>query len=153
VRTTSGWMKRAEVVQVEFDPETIAFADLVKRAEARKLAQRVFTRTDAQQKIAEGLVGSRAVRTDDPIRVDDDKFYVSRTPLRHVPMTSLQATRVNARVGSRQPLDGWLSPRQRALLEAVKAKPEAGWPIAIGKPLREAWAEAESIRATIPKDD
>ena len=94
VAVRPGWIDRVEVVEVHFDPQRIAYEDLVKRADEAKCTVRVFTRDDAQQETAQRLVAERAVRSDASVRTDDDKYYLSRTPLRFVPMTPLQAARV-----------------------------------------------------------
>jgi len=52
---------------------------------------------------------------------------------------------VNARVGKRQSLKGFLSPRQLALLAKVKAKPKAGWKNVIGKGVVEGWKVQSEI--------
>jgi hypothetical protein len=146
VKTTSGWIGRGEVVEVEFDPATVAFASLVKQAIEKKAASRVIARSEAQQKTARLILGRAVPRSDEPVRVDDEKYYVSRTALRHVPMFPLQATRVNGRVGARKSFDDLLSPSQRRLLEDVKAHPKAGWPVAIGKDFLPAWRDALKTR-------
>ena len=55
--------------------------DLVAKAVKCDCARKIFSRTDDQQKIAAQILPTRAVRTDEAIRVDDDKYYASRTAL------------------------------------------------------------------------
>ncbi|MEM8884964.1 MAG: thioredoxin family (seleno)protein, partial [Planctomycetota bacterium] len=96
-------------------------------------------------RIAKGIVGERARRSDKSVRgVKDNKYQLSRTHYRYVPLTPIQATRINANVrdGAR-----WLSPRQKAYLDLVRADPKAGWPDLLGVELRAAWAKAEAAVA------
>ena len=69
-----------------------------------------------------------------------------RTPLRFVPMTGAQASKVNAALGGRGDPLRLLSPRQRALAAAVGASPTAGWQSALDAPdLTSASAAAEAV--------
>ena len=49
----------------------------------------------------------------------DQKFYLGRSTLRFLPLTPLQATRVNAALGGGGDPARWLSPRQRALVSEI----------------------------------
>ena len=91
-------------------------------------------------------MGNRAVLSKDPIRVKDDKYYLSRTVLKHVPMTPMQAMLINAMLVKKKDLKGMLSPRQLELLKKIQAKPKAGWPVAIGKDVQSAWAAVAKIK-------
>ena len=126
-----------------FDPRVVSYEKLVRHAKARRCDNPVFTRNDAQQKTAAGIVGRKAKRNNDPIRVvKDNKYQLTRTSLRYVPLSPLQSTRINANVrGSKQ----WLSPRQLALLKTIKANPKAGWPVVSGLPLKEAWKKVDAV--------
>jgi hypothetical protein len=149
VGTRAGYVDGQEVVEVRFDPKVIGYGSLVERAAARECASRVLTRSDAQQQIAAKKVGKRAVRTDAPVRPDKQpKYHLSRTPLQFLPMTELQATRINARIGHGE-FEGMLSPSQLDLLRRIRAHPKAGWKPAIGKPLLEAWASAEKTAESV----
>ncbi len=127
ISTRSGWIGGEEVVEVGFDPQVIPFDALCEFAERRDCA-RAF---------------------DAAIRPEDPKYYLSRTPLRFLPMTELQAMRINARIEA----DGLakacavLTASQRALLAEIVARPDAGWPSAIGVEIREAWDRAAGLRA------
>ncbi len=146
VATQPGFLGGVEVVDVAFDARRIDFADLVAKATKMQCATRVFCRTDAQQKAASrGEVS--ATRSDEPIRPDrEPKYYLAQTPLRHVPMTELQACRVNAAVGRQRDPKPFLSPRQIGLLDAVTKRPDVGWPNAIAtRDLVKAWSDATDI--------
>ncbi len=141
--TRPGWIKKTEVVRVRFDPKVVSYAELVKHAAKRSCARPVVTRNGAQQDIASKIVGKIARRDDTAIRwVKDDKYYLSRTLLRHLPLTRIQATRINAALkGGGRVKDGvrWLSPRQRDMLAFVQRHPDVGWPSLIGIAVRPSW--------------
>ena len=142
--TYAGWIGRTEVVEVKFDPKVISYEKLVRHARDRRCTSPVFTRSDAQQRVAAGIVGKAARRSTADVRgVKDNKYQLGRTPFRYVPLSPIQATRINAdtRRGER-----WLSPRQKAMLARVRAKPDAGWPDLLGMDLRKAWPQPNQKR-------
>jgi len=153
VTTKSGWLARREVVEVAFDPRTIEYGDLVRKAGKANCVSPVFTRDDAQHAIAKRLVGKDAVRNDDPVRADKDtKFYLKKNLLRFVPLTGPQASRINGHLGvtggdkGLEAATALLSPRQRKLYACVREHPRAGWKSAVGRAFHEAWRDAEAIR-------
>lgn len=150
VETRPGWLGKMEVVEVTYDPKTVALEALIAKAERCACALKVFTRTDAQQKVAKAKLGQRAVRSDDVIRLDDDKYYTSRTPLANLPMTPLQATLVNERLGAKKDPSDLLSPSQRALWTRLTKEPQLTWPRAIGVPFAKAWAASMAYGAKKP---
>lgn len=149
IATKPGWLHKLEVVEVTFDPQVVSFQALVEHAKRAKCAAQVFTRTDAHQAIAAKALGDSAKRSDDVVRIDDDKYYLSRTAYRHVPMTALQAARVNVAIGRKQDPTPLLSPRQVAMAK-LAAKHPKDWPVAIGVPLAKAWAAAQARIARLP---
>ncbi|MCH7814563.1 MAG: thioredoxin family protein [Planctomycetes bacterium] len=160
IKTRPGFLNDLEVVEAEFDPAVIDYAALLKLADRKNCAAQVFTRSAGQQRTAEELVGPRAVRDDQAIRVDQTpKYYLAQTPLRHLPLTELQATRVNAALqpGGPAPTEAdafrrFLSPRQLALLEKIERHPHADWPVAIGRGnLIDTWRRAEVVARSIDK--
>jgi hypothetical protein len=148
IETRPGMLDGGEVVEVSFDPKRLSFEELLTHAEENNCASKVITRTDGQLEIARAKIGARASRSDETIDVDQNvKYYLSKSALSVLPMTELQAARVNATLepGTWR---RWLSPRQLALLSRVeerrKADPKWSAPSAIGKPLIESWATLES---------
>jgi len=153
VSTTPGFLRKEEVVEVEFDPGAIEYAALVRKAKALSCADRVYARNDDQASTAHRIVGSSVVRTDEAIRPDKSpKYYLAQTVYRHVPMTGLQASRVNAAIGRKQNPDECLSPGQLALLEIVQQHAGAAWPNAIGaEDLPKAWHAAQAVAQSLRK--
>ena len=52
----------------------------------------------------------------------DDKYYLSRTMYKVIPMTELQAAKVNSAIGSGQSPETYLSPRQLEIFQYLKNK-------------------------------
>lgn len=157
--TEALWLGSAEGVRVTFDRRRTAFARLCAHAARTGCDRFVYTTTEAQQQVAAAKFGDRAKpATTIPagsLRADGEpQYYLRRTPLRFVPMTVTQATRLNAAMGAgrltKKSVRRWLSPRQIAWLELVQAKPDAGWPVAhrveIGAARRAFAKVADSLR-------
>lgn len=147
VETTPGFVKGKEVVDVYFDPKRISFVKLTEEARRLKCADAIFARTDKQHSEAAQIDGLTVERTDERTKPDKvPKYYMSKTPYRFVPMTEAQSARVNAALANKKNADRFLSPSQLRILAAVKAKPDAGWAVAIGaKELKQAFATAETL--------
>ena len=136
VATLPGFLDGREVVDVTFDPKVLSYDDLVMRAARADCVKPIFTRNDEQKRALLKFGGlendARAEHNEDEIRPDKEpKYYLSRTNLRFVPMTPLQAARVNATVRAGDPA-GYLAPSQIDLLRRIEAAPEAGWKSMIG---------------------
>jgi len=139
---------------VTFDRKRTNFDTLLKRASAKKCDLFVWTSTDAQLAAAKRVVGDRArdyASVDDKRseRLDkEQQYYLYKSPLRFVPMTIAQRTRINAaiRTGGGYAAKGgkawrpFLSPRQLGWLRQIEATPKKKWPVAQGLPMAEAAA-------------
>lgn len=149
--TMPGFLDDLEVVELEYDPKVIGYDKLLSNALAQQCASKVFARSAAQEQAAEKLVSQNVKRTDDTIRADKQpKYYLSNTPLKHVPMTQLQACRVNSALGGKHDPREYLSKRQIKLLQIVEQHPRAGWPVVIGaSDLAQAWRAARVVADSI----
>lgn len=119
--TRSGWRGGLEVVQVKYDPNIIQYKTLLDAAQKFDCATAVFTHTEAQQQVAKAQVGSKAKRVSGKMRdakASDQKYQLLQTPLRHLPMTEMQATKVNSGL-SRGKVEELLSPHQQQLLKYI----------------------------------
>jgi hypothetical protein len=119
IYTRSGWMDRREVVEVVYDPGMIPLAQLTNTATHLGLAQKAYADNDNDLKSLEHLVPNVGRST--KIQYDDNKYHLNKTLYRYVPMTDLQATRINSALAQREGASNYLSPRQLYILEKVKA--------------------------------
>jgi hypothetical protein len=147
LETRAGFMDGREVVQVAYDPEKVTYASLLKRAGSQSCASKVYAHSSDQKKQATDIVGENRVADARRMRPDSQpKYYMSHTLLRHIPMTPLQASRVNAAVGRRQNTEKFLSPAQLALLRMVEKNPKADWPDTIeSRDIKGDWKKAIAV--------
>jgi len=147
ISTKPGFMKGHEVVEVEYDPNVISYNKLLEYGKSEQVANHVFVKDGVQKNIAEKVVGKTSVSDMSNFRPDNDpKHYLSQTIYKYVPMTSLQASRVNAAIGSRRSPDDFLSPRQIELLNFIKNHPEMKWQSSVNAlDFPQAWNSAANI--------
>lgn len=152
VATRAGFLAGQEVVEVRFDPKTLPFDELLAHAEKSDCARTVWATSERQLAAARDVVGDRARKVSGPIRPDGEpKYYLFQSALAAVPMPELQAIRVNARIEDAT-AEALLSPRQKELLAAIRAHPDAPWPNAVGATdLQKAWDAADGVRAELEK--
>ena len=98
----AGWLDGREVLEVEFDPSRLSESDLRDLAAERGCGQFVAKAAPAR-----------------PAGDDDRKYHLGRSRWRFVPLTPLQASRVNAALGRRGDPTRWVSPRQRAMYQRI----------------------------------
>ena len=123
IDTRSAWIGKHEVVEVRFQPEATPFADLVRAAVAKGCADRVWTTTDAQRDVAARLVGEKAEALASDVRAakeGDQLYYLERSVYRYLPLTPLQARRINGALYAKVNPATYLSPRQAATLEQLE---------------------------------
>lgn len=124
VASRAGWLEKREVVEVAFDPAVITYAELVRAANLVQCAAAVYAVDQEQLSIASGIVDQRARPATAPItnpKAADSKFELTKTAMRHLPLTPMQAARINAALRLRQDHEKYLSPRQKTLLAQLDA--------------------------------
>lgn len=131
-RTRAGWMKGREVVEVHYDPSIINFQNLLKAAKDKGVANAVFSDHPKEVSIAKNTGTS----VQDPGKFRDDrapKYYTSQTLYQFLPMTEVQASRVNSALGKHQDPKTFLSPRQIKILEEIVRRDGEGYTSSIQK--------------------
>jgi hypothetical protein len=147
ISTKPGFMKGYEVVEVEYDPNVILYNELLEYAKSENVAGHVFAKDGLQRNIAEKVVSESSVSNIGDFRPDSDpKHYLSQTIYKYLPMTSVQASRVNAAIGSGSSPNNFLSPRQLELLKYIKNNPEIHWQSPLNTPdFPAAWNSAIAL--------
>ena len=133
----------------------ISFAALLAFASRHECDRGVWTRKPAHLTIARERLGDAARPFDGEILPEDPKYYLGSTLLRSLPMTELQAMRINARIekeGIEATMDV-LTASQRELLAFLRAHDAEEWPDAVGVDLRTAWDRTMQLRADVEARD
>lgn len=149
VKTESGFMDGKEVVRFDYDPEAVTFSKLLNVAGQQKCANTVFYEDKKQKEVALDVLGEKNVKERSEFRQDrEQKYHLLKSNYRFVPMTALQAARLNSALASRQDPTYLLSPRQQAVLQYYEKRPDLRWKSLIGVPLELAWENAmDNVKA------
>lgn len=128
VATNPGFMNGHEVVTVTYLPNVISASELAKHGQKNSCASNLYSDNQQQNRQISGVLGTSAVKGEGAFRPDrTPKYYMSHTVLKYVPMTTIQATRVNAAIGNRQSFEHYLSPKQLQMIEHIQKHPKKKW--------------------------
>ena len=121
ISTKAGFMNGAEVVKVTYDANILEEKKLIAYAANKRCADGVFSNDKRELVAAEKL--NIKTKKEGKFRPDNQpKYYTYNTDYKYVPMTNLQALKVNTALSNRLSPDEYLSPRQLELLSLVKNK-------------------------------
>ena len=146
VATQPGFMGGREVVQVTYDPAVLEYEQLLENAKKNNCASHVYVAEEQEEKQAKKIVGTTNISKVSTFRLDKDpKYYLSKTHYQYVPMTDLQAVKVNSLIGENRSPDAVLSPRQLVVAQYIKQHPKGKWKSAINKDIISAWEAIEAV--------
>ena len=138
VATKAGFMGGSEVVEVEYCPRQISLKTLINEGKQNSCADRIFSERESDLKIDQRALST--FRTD-----KENKYYIYNSQYKTVPMTSLQATRINSLLAQGKAVESLLSPRQIQIFHSAKNKNLKNY---IGEEIVKVWDEAYSNVAT-----
>lgn len=131
--TEPGFMHGREVVKIQYNPYETNLNEIVAKAEKVNCADEVYVNKKEIIKL------NIPVKSVSKYRVDNDnKYYLSRSPYKIIPMSALQASKVNSAIGSGLNPENYLSPRQIELFNYLKNNYSINL---IGTPLINKWYE------------
>ena len=118
VATKAGFMNGAEVVKVKYDASKVSEDNLISYASKQKCADAVYTNDKREEKAA--LKYKIKTKSEGKFRADGEpKYYIYKSDYRYLPMTSLQALKVNTALSKQISPDEYLSPRQLEMLKLI----------------------------------
>jgi hypothetical protein len=122
ISTRAGFVDASEAVEVVYNPQRVKYEDLVTSAQQMQCASVVYAHTEEQLKQARAIAGPRARKLERPAKdapASDQKHTLAHNTLNYLPLTPMQATKVNAALHTNQDYRPWLSPRQIELLGKI----------------------------------
>jgi hypothetical protein len=132
LRTRVGRIDGRPVVEVEFDPRRLPYADLVASVAAAGGLERIHAHDQAQARLARRThreLVKDLTQAAEPVEASEQFHALRRTPLAHLPLSPVQCTKLNAALrhdaagvaSFEPPLERFLSRRQLAELERLRA--------------------------------
>lgn len=118
VASRTGSLGRREVVEVQYDPDVVSYAQLLEAAKEQGCADHVFVRGARQEETARRVFGRSVEVSEGRVRAASDanqRYYLRNSSLRSLALTPRQSLRVNAALGTRRDPTVHLSPAQRSM--------------------------------------
>ncbi|MGK0219902.1 MAG: hypothetical protein ACI9HE_003408 [Planctomycetota bacterium] len=124
--TRAAFVGGAEVVELRYDPRQLPLVKLVEQARALGCARAVHTGTQAQADTlkAAGIEAQVLARKPRRAPASDQLRHLSASLLKYLPLTPLQAQRVNAHLAAKKDASSLLSPRQLELFTQLRKSGE-----------------------------
>ena len=119
ISTNAGFMNGTEVVKVKYDASKVSEDKLISFAKEQRCADAIYTNDKREEKVARKY--NIKTSNEGSFRADGEpKYYIYKSEYRYLPMTNLQALKVNTAISKHtSPLE-YLSPRQLELLQLIK---------------------------------
>lgn len=136
VGTKAGYMNGSEVVEVEYNPKVININQLIENGQKVSCADKIYVDKNQSVKINTQI----DKKTLSNFRLDPElKYYIYNSDYKYIPMTKLQATRINSALAFNQNPDSFLSPAQLNLLKNLKSNPKLKKKNFIGGDISKDW--------------
>lgn len=128
VGTRAGFMHGHEAVELQFNSEVISYGELLRKAKRTGVVRNAYVLSEDQKKRALQQLEDARVAWATTFHPDRQiKYYLSQTPYRYLPLTSMQAIRVNQALAERKNPDVFLSPGQLTMLAYITEHPYLNW--------------------------
>ncbi len=155
IRTRIGTRDGASVLEATFDPARQDYLSLLRTVWRMNVATAVVYSHDLrteETRRAFGPSGAKRGSTEFTEAAEPGLARLRESPYRAVPMTPVQALRVNSALHAGRDADQFLSPRQVRFRGTAMQHPGAAWPIVAGvSDLAKAFDEAEAFAAALNK--
>jgi hypothetical protein len=117
----TGVIGRDEIVEVEYDPTLVSYPELVDKAKRLSCFRKVYARDTLQEREATALHAGAITRSNEPVdTTTQQQFHLSMHPEYHyLPLTALQATKINAALFAHEDPEQFLSPAQKTLKDRI----------------------------------
>lgn len=117
IYTEAGFMDGKEVVKVLYAPDYVSYETLLNNARMSQCASASYSDDEQELKTSRKVIGKgKQFQAKAYKKAHDDKYYLSRSNLKSLPLTDFQRMRFNSMLGEGLDPSGLLSPRQLAML-------------------------------------
>jgi hypothetical protein len=136
VSTNAGFMNGNEVVEILYDPREINLRDIIRIGKKNKTADKIFLDPNVKTDLDLPTEHKADFKTD-----PESKYYIYQSDYKFIPMTALQAARINSLLAQGKSCEHLLSPRQITRYKHLKSIPASQRKNQIGRDIIQAWYE------------
>ncbi len=134
VETHAGFMNGSEVVEVKYNPKKTNVDALIQHGKGMNCADRLFS--DKNSFVKSTISNHNRV----DFKLDrESKYYIYNSKYKFVPMTELQACKVNFAIANRKLAEEFLSPRQIERYKRILKLDDSKLNSVIGKNIEQSW--------------
>lgn len=135
VQTEAGFMDHREVVNVYYDPSTVSLDEIIREGQNTNCADRIYTHGETDKKAAAQTIGKDDIRNASSFRLDKEpKYYLSKTDFHLIPMSPIQAVKMNSLIGQGKSPFHLLSPRQQSMYHYIQQNKSVSWASYVNDP-------------------
>jgi copper chaperone CopZ len=128
VQTEAGFMDRREVVNVYYDPEIVSLSEILIEGQKSQCADRAYVSDEYEKGAAKTALGADKVTIAGLFKMDKEpKYYLSKTDFQWIPMSPIQAVKMNALIGQGKSPLHLLSPRQQLMHHYLQKNKSVKW--------------------------
>ena len=144
VSTEAGYMDGREVVKVRYNDKTIDAKSIIKKAASKNCADAVYINEGSKEQFAFKHIPVRDYKS---YRSDKEtKYYLYKSPLKQIPMTELQALKVNRALATGGAPEDYLSPRQIEMANQLRSGAHKKSRNRISDDFVKSWNEVTSLQ-------
>ena len=144
VSTEAGYMDGREVVKVRYNDKTIDAKSIIKKAASKNCADAVYINEGSKKQFAFKDIPVRDYKS---YRSDKEtKYYLYKSPLKQIPMTELQALKVNRALATGGAPEDYLSPRQIEMANQLRSGSHKKSKNRISDDFVKSWNEVTSLQ-------
>ncbi len=139
VATKAGYMKGSEVVEISYNPKVTNIKNILDHGKEMKCADKYFNDHPGTLNTIDVTQTGKGSFTADK----ETKYYLYHTNFRFLPMTEMQASKINLAIAENRSPETFLSPRQIELYNKIKRQPSKKFDNLIGVSIEDAWRKLE----------
>ena len=137
VATKAGFMGGSEVVEIIYNPKATNLDAILNHGQKMNCADKVFQDVEfVKSKTKIQQVHKSVFKAD-----KESKYYIYNSNYKYLPMTELQANKVNLAISELKSPSEYLSPRQITLYEKINKNGSKKFSNQIGRPMEKGWYE------------
>lgn len=136
VGTKAGFMNGSEVVEISYNPQKVSLEQIIRYGKQNKNADILFSDINKNNNFKMAI----PIRNPGSFKLDpENKYYIYKSEYKYLPMTRIQALKINSGLANGQNVEQFLSPRQLETLKKIRNKTSDYSKNCIDQDITETW--------------